>query len=276
MSDRFFDRLESTARRLGPLCVGLDPSSSLLAAWHLDDDAAGAERLVRTVLEAIEGTVGIVKPQVAFFERHGSAGFAVLERVIVEARAAGMLVVADAKRGDIPSTNEGYAQAWMRDASPFAVDAVTVSCYLGSAALAPVFTEAHASGRGVFCVVASSNDEGRTIQTAHLDPACTVEEGLLAELDAINGSVSGDGGDARCAGAVIGAQRRLDGLPGFTGPVLIVGLGTQGCTLEDVAALRSTISHDAICVNVARDVLRAGPDRAAVRAAAEGLAASLR
>ena len=185
MADTFFERLESVVADRGPICVGLDPSAALLAQWGLDDDARGVEALARTTIEAVAGIVGVVKPQVAFFERHGSAGVAALERVIGAARSAGLLVIGDAKRGDIPTTNEGYADAWLRDESPLCVDAMTVSCYLGAAALAPVFSLAHATGRGVFAVVASSNDEGRAVQTALDASGRTVESALLVELTAI-------------------------------------------------------------------------------------------
>ena len=145
MTDGFFHRLSSAVETHGPLCVGLDPSAKLLA-----------ERLARTAIGAAHGLAGIVKVQVAFFERHGAAGYASLERVLVDARAAGLVVIGDAKRGDIRSTNEGYADAWLSDTSPLAVDAVTVSCYLGIDAMTPVFELAHTTGRGVFAVALSA------------------------------------------------------------------------------------------------------------------------
>lgn len=264
MADTFFERLEAVVADRGPICVGLDPSSALLAQWGLQDDARGVEALARTTIEAVAGIAGIVKPQVAFFERHGSAGVAVLERVIDAARSAGLLVIGDAKRGDIPTTNEGYADAWLRDESPLCVDAVTVSCYLGATALLPVFALAHATGRGVFAVVASSNDEGRAVQTA-LDPSGrTVEAALLVELAAITRDLDGDGVASRCIGAVLGAQRRPAGLEHFSGPVLVTGMGAQGSDADDVASLRATLHHRAVAVNVARSVLSAGPSRDAI------------
>ncbi|HLK45572.1 MAG TPA: orotidine-5'-phosphate decarboxylase, partial [Acidimicrobiales bacterium] len=200
MPEPFFDRLSSAVARVGPLCVGLDPSSALLEAWGLDDDAKGAEHLARTVLEAVAPVAAVVKPQVAFYERFGSAGYAVLERVLASASELGLVVIGDAKRGDIPSTTAGYAQAWLADASPLAVDAVTLSAYLGSAALGPAFELAHATGRGVFVVVASSNDEGRGIQTAAVPTGATVETTLLAELDAASLALGGET-PSRCLGA---------------------------------------------------------------------------
>jgi orotidine-5'-phosphate decarboxylase len=276
MADTFFDRLSAVVATRGPVCVGLDPSAALLGQWGLDDDAGGAESLARTTIEAVAGVAGIVKCQVAFFERHGAAGFAALERVIGDARAAGLLVIGDAKRGDIPTTNEGYAQAWLREASPLCVDALTVSCYLGAGALTPVFELAHAGGRGVFAVVASSNDEGRALQTAQDATGRTVEAALLDELTSITHRLDGDGPASRCLGAVVGAQRRPAGLARFGGPVLVTGMGAQGADARDVASLRASLQHGAVAVNVSRSVLTTGPSRADLAAAASRVADALR
>lgn len=256
MRDPFCTRLEKAVAERGVLCVGIDPSREQLATWGLDDGPAGVERLARTAVAAVADVVAVVKPQVAFFERHGAAGVAVLERTIADARAAGLLVIADAKRGDIESTNVGYAQAWLDDDSPLAADAVTLTCYLGAAALRPCFALASATGRGVFAVVASSNPEGRTLQEATLGDGRSVEAGLLGELRALDEEL----GATRALGAVIGATRRPAGLAEFPNPVLCVGVGAQGAAAADVAALREVLTHGALCVNVARHVLDAGPD----------------
>jgi len=275
MADTFFERLTAAVEARSAMCVGLDPSASLLDAWGLDDDADGAESLARTTIEAVRDVVGVVKCQVAFFERHGAAGFAALERVIADARAAGLLMIGDAKRGDISSTNEGYADAWLCDASPLCVDAITVTCYLGAGALAPVFELAHLTGRGVFAVVASSNDEGRALQTAQVASGRTVESDLLDELTAINEALDADGTATRCLGAVVGAQRRPTGLDRFDGPVLVAGMGAQGSDATDVASLRATLRHHAVAVNVSRSVLGAGPSRDALASAAARFADEL-
>jgi orotidine-5'-phosphate decarboxylase len=275
MADTFFERLSAAVASCGPICIGLDPSAALLAQWGLDDDAQGVEALARTTVGAVAGIVGVVKAQVAFFERHGSAGMAVLERVIAEARAAGLVVIGDAKRGDIPTTNKGYADAWLRDESPLCVDAMTVSCYLGAGALTPVFSLAHETGRGVFAVVASSNDEGRSVQTARDASGRTVEAALLGELSAITHDLDGDGPSSRCIGAVVGAQRRPSGLEYFDGPVLVTGMGAQGSDADDVASLRATLRHDAVTVNVSRSVLGAGPSPGGVTDAATRFAEQL-
>ncbi len=138
MAEGFVDRIGAAVARTGPLCAGIDPSGALLSAWGLRDDAHGLRAFCRTCIDAFCGVVGVVKPQAAFFERHGSAGMAELERFVAEANSAGLVVIVDAKRGDIDSTAEAYADAWVNPASPLAGDAVTVHAYLGLGALAPL------------------------------------------------------------------------------------------------------------------------------------------
>src|SRR5580658_7571323 len=156
----FGARVAEAVGRLGPLCAGIDPSAALLEAWGLPDDASGLRSFCGICVEALGGVVPVIKPQVAFFERHGSAGLAELERLLVEARQAGLLVLADAKRGDIDTTAAAYAEAWLGQGSTLAADAVTVHPYLGVAALAPLVNMAAGTGRGVIVVTRSSNSEG--------------------------------------------------------------------------------------------------------------------
>lgn len=113
----FGQRLRRALDEHGPLCVGIDPHEALLRAWGLGVDAAGVREFGLRTVDAAAGRVGIVKPQVAFFERFGSAGFAALEDVIAAARAADLIVIADAKRGDIGTTMDGYAAAWLEPGS---------------------------------------------------------------------------------------------------------------------------------------------------------------
>jgi orotidine-5'-phosphate decarboxylase len=275
MTDGFYERLSSANRAYGPLCVGLDPSAKLLAAWGLDDDAASAEQLTRTAIAAAQGLAGIVKVQVAFFERHGAAGYACLERVLADARGAGLVVIGDAKRGDISSTNEGYADAWLSDRSPLAVDALTVSCYLGIDAMAPVFELAHATGRGVFVVAASSNDEGRDLQTARHESGATVESELLGAIDRADAQLGAPGLPPRCLGAVVGVQRRPEGLSSFRGAVLVPGIGAQGSGPSEVGGLRAAMSHDVMAVTMSRAILTSGPAPDALRATIARLAGAL-
>lgn len=123
----FGTRVKDAFSLHGQLCVGIDPSKSELRNFGLADDLAALEYFSLKVIEACQGRVGFIKPQVAFFERFGSAGFAILEKVLHFARESGLIVIADAKRGDIGSTLEGYAEAWLAEESPFMVDALTLS-----------------------------------------------------------------------------------------------------------------------------------------------------
>ena len=134
-------------------------------------------------MEAFTGVVPVVKPQVAFFERRGSAGLAALEAVMAEARAAGLLVIADAKRGDIGTTTAAYAGAWLDPDSPLGADALTAVPYLGLGSLQPLFDRAAVHGRGVIVVVRSSNPRAGSSKRPGADggrgPA--VEDMLLAQ-----------------------------------------------------------------------------------------------
>jgi len=262
MAETFGTRLQSRIRDDGPLCVGVDPSRELLTAWERSDSVEGLEFFALAVLDAVSGVVGVIKPQVAFFERFGSAGYRVLERLITEAHDADLLVVADAKRGDFAPTNEGYAAAWLDDSSPLAVDAVTVSPYLGVSALAPFFERASATRRGVFVLAATSNDDGREIQVAVTPDGERVEDLVLRSVAELNRRDDGLG----AFGVVLGATRtapRFD-LSTLGGPYLVPGVGAQGAGVADVARLFERCEKDTVLVNVSRDILRAGPARRAL------------
>lgn len=259
MAETFGVRLQERLRELGPLCVGVDPSSGLLDAWNRPDSVEGLEFCALAVLEAVTGVAAVIKPQVAFFERFGSAGYRVLERLIRDAHDAELLVVADAKRGDVDWTNEGYAQAWLRDESPLAVDAVTMSPYLGVAALWPLFDAAAASGRGVFVVAATSNSEGRSLQEARTFEQERVQEMVLRSVAEMNQRDEGLGS----FGVVLGATRDAPDfdLATMRGPYLVPGLGAQGADVKDVGRLFERCEQGTVLVNVARAILFAGPER---------------
>jgi orotidine-5'-phosphate decarboxylase len=259
MTESFGDRVGEAVRVAGPLCAGIDPSPALLSDWGLSDDASGLRAFCDACVKGFAGAVGIIKPQVAFFERHGSAGMAELERLIASARAAGLLVIADAKRGDIDTTAEAYADAWVGDASPLAADAVTVHAYLGLGALAPLVRLAGASGRGVIVVARSSNPEGRGLQEAVEASGASVEDALLGEVAALNASPDVPTGTV---GAVIGAT-----LPPSTfvlsqlgGVILAPGLGAQGAGPADVAARFAGCPPGTVLPSSSRGLLRHGPE----------------
>ena len=264
MGDSFGDRVAAAVAATGPFCAGVDPSGSLLREWGLGDDAAGLRAFCATCVDAFAGTVGVIKPQVAFFERRGSAGMMELERLIASARAAGIVVIADAKRGDIDSTAAAYADAWLSDASPLAADAVTAHAYLGLAALLPLVRLAATTGRGVLVVARSSNPEGRSLQQATTSGGPAVEDMILGEIAALNGSPDVPTGTV---GAVVGATLEPSVFPlsQLGGVILAPGLGAQGAGPDEVARRFAGCRPGTVLPSSSRALLSAGPDPAALR-----------
>jgi orotidine-5'-phosphate decarboxylase len=257
----FGARLTEAVAARGPLCPGIDPHPELLSAWGLSVDADGLARFCDVCVEAFAG-FAIVKPQVAFFEAHGSAGYGVLERTMAALRENGVLVLADAKRGDIGSTMAAYAAAWA-GASPLAADAVTATPYLGFGSLQPLLDTAHANDRGVFVLAATSNPEGASIQRAEIDGR-TVAQSIVDAAAAVNRDRAPGG-----VGVVIGATlAEPPDVSALAGPVLVPGVGAQGGRPETLGGLGGARPGQLLPA-VSRDILRAGPDVAAVRAAAE-------
>ncbi|MFH8613143.1 orotidine-5'-phosphate decarboxylase [Streptomyces sp. NPDC018029] len=269
----FGTRLRHAMDERGPLCVGIDPHASLLTAWGLNDDIAGLERFTRTVVEALAGTVAVFKPQSAFFERFGSRGIAVLEKAVEELRAAGALVVMDAKRGDIGSTMAAYAETFLRKDSPLFSDALTVSPYLGYGSLKPAVDLARENGAGLFVLALTSNPEGAEVQHAVREDGRTVAATVLGHLAAENAGQEPLGSFGAVVGATLGDLSSYD--LGINGPLLAPGIGAQGATPADLpgvfgAAVRNVVP------NVSRGVLRHGPDVTALRDSAERFADEIR
>jgi len=264
-------RLAAARADSGLLCVGIDPHASELASWSLPDSAAGARDYAMRMLEAVAGRVACVKPQSAFFERHGSAGVGVLEELLATARAAGVLVLFDVKRGDIGSTVAAYAQAYLDRSSPLAADAITASPYLGVGALEPMFEVAVANGAGVFVLAMTSNPEGRGLQGASVRPGVTVAGEVLAELAARNAATPG-GSLGAVVGATIGSTSEDLRIGG---PLLAPGLGAQGATAADLPGVFGAALPD-VLPSVSRGISEAGPDIAAIRAAVAGYENDLR
>ena len=263
----FGARLARAIGERGPLCVGIDPHPGLLADWSLPDTASGVERFALAVVEAMAGTVAIVKPQVALFERHGSAGIAALERTLAACADASLLSLADAKRGDIGSTMAAYAHAWLADGSPLAADAVTLSPYLGFGSLRPALDRAARTGRGVFVLGLTSNPEGASVQ--HVGGAASVARGIVEATAAENGAAAPLGSTGLVIGATVGAALRdlgIDLAPGRA-PILAPGLGAQGATPADLRRVFGAV-WDQLVPTSSRDILRHGPTAGALRAAA--------
>jgi orotidine-5'-phosphate decarboxylase len=256
----FGDRLGAVVGTHGRLCLGIDPHPSLLAQWGLSNDPQGALSLALRTIDVAHGRVGIIKPQVAFFERFGSAGYAVLEEVIRVARDAGLLVIADGKRGDIGSTAEAYGEAWLSPGSPLEADAMTAVAYQGLGSLDPVIELAQQHGKGVFVLTATSNDEGREVQQAVCLSGRTVA-GQLAHDVALRNAGAREWGSI---GVVIGATRDLaasgiDPVLLQHTPVLGPGFGHQGSHFRDLASVYGAAAESVI-PTVSRSVLGAGPE----------------
>ncbi len=263
MTEPFGLRLHRAIEERGRFCVGIDPHAGLLHDWGLNDDVAGLERLALTVVEAVAPVVSVVKPQSAFYERFGSRGVAVLERVIAESRAAGALVLLDVKRGDIGSTSQAYADAYLDPASPLASDAITASPYLGFGSLDPMVDTARRHGAGVFVLALTSNKEGPEVQHARTGDG-TVAGAMLDHLRRLNAG-SEPLGDV---GAVIGATIGDTGEDfEFNGPILAPGYGVQGGTPADLRRIFASAARH-VLPSSSREVLAAGPDPTALRDAA--------
>jgi orotidine-5'-phosphate decarboxylase len=262
----FGSRLREAMDTRGPLCVGIDPHPALMDTWGLTDSAFGLEKFAMTAVEAFAGVVAVVKPQSAFFERHGSAGIAVLEKVVTACRESGALVLLDVKRGDIGSTAQAYADAYLTSSSPLAVEAITVSPYLGMGSLDPVIDTALRHDRGVFVLAMTSNPEGPQFQHARTADGRTVAGTVLDAVAARNVDAEGLGSVGAVVGATIGGPVDAE-LLDVNGPLLVPGIGAQGGTLDDVRRIfGSAVSN--VLPSISRDILGAGPGKQALHEAA--------
>lgn len=281
----FGSRLKTTFETHGQLCLGIDPHAALLEEWGLPDSVEGLSRFSETVLDASVGRVGILKPQVSFYERFGAKGFAALEKVCERASASGMLVIMDIKRGDIGSTMEAYFDAWLGKSAPFLCDAVTVSPFLGLESLGSFMANAHERGKGVIVLTATSNPEGAALQQAIDAKGRSVSASIWNRLTELNGVV-GVPGQPGPFGAVVGATLKLknfgldsilDEQPAIPTPILAPGFGAQGARLQDIDRLFGG-SAKTVIASVSRSVLSAGASGieeaidSAKRELAEGLA----
>jgi orotidine-5'-phosphate decarboxylase len=258
----FGERFVAAVASRGPLCAGVDPHAALLSAWGLDDDVAGLERFALGATEALAPHVSVLKPQSAFYERFGSRGIAVLERVVTTAREAGALVLLDVKRGDIGSTTQAYADAYLDPASPLACDAITASPYLGFGSLDPMVESARRHGAGLFVLALTSNPEGPEFQHARTDDGALVADRVLDHLRRLNEGATplGSFGAVVAANLADAAGHDLD----IGGPVLAPGFGAQGGTTADLRRVFGS-GVTAVTPSSSRELLSRGPDAAAMR-----------
>lgn len=262
----FHQRFLRLAAARSALCVGIDPSAEQLRAWGLADDPAGLRGFCERMVAVCAPLAAVVKPQAAFFLRHGPEGMAVLRDTVAGARRQGALSIIDIKAGDIASTAAAYGEALVGPDSAFAGDAMTASPYLGFASLAPILDAGRNSGAGVFVVVRSSNPEGGEFQHAVMRDGRTVAERLADDVAAWN-TAAGAGEDG-FVGAVVGATLGDEAgalaarMPNAL--LLVPGIGAQGATIGDVR--RDFGQHFSRTIpSVSRAIAAVGPDAAALR-----------
>jgi orotidine-5'-phosphate decarboxylase len=277
MTQPFQKRFLALAAERSPLCVGIDPSAESLNGWGLADDLEGLRAFCERMVEACAPLTAIVKPQAAFFERHGPAGMEVLRQTVEGAKSHGSLAIVDAKRDDIGSTAVAYGDAFLGPRSPFGGDAMTLSAYLGLGSLAPIFDIAKREAAGVFVLVRSSNPEGSELQQARLPDGRSVAEHVADQITARNRADEPDG--LGFIGAVLGATQGreaadlADRLPNSL--LLVPGIGAQGATIADVR--RDFGRHfSRVIPSISRGIARAGPAAADLKRAVERQIAELR
>jgi orotidine-5'-phosphate decarboxylase len=227
-----------------PLCVGLDPHLDLIPQLFrrggmeasAAETPAAVEAFALAVLDRLAGRVPVVKPQIAFFEQLGAAGIAVLERIVVAARERELIVLLDAKRGDIGSTAEGYASAYLEPAAACEVDAITLNPYLGLDSIEPFAVRAERFGRGLFVLVKTSNPGSGDLQDQEVKGAPVFEvvaRGLVGLMDRLVGPATG----WSSLGVVVGAtypgqaERIRELMPHAL--FLVPGYGAQGASAAD-------------------------------------------
>ena len=259
--------LRSALDAFGPLCVGIDPHDFLLQEWGLPSSAAGVREFGLRAVDAAAGRAGIVKPQAAFFERFGSAGYAALEEVLASARAAGIITIADVKRGDIDTSLAGYAEAWLTPGSPLEADAMTISPFQGVGSIESAMEYAADNGKGMFVLAATSNPEAAEIQTAQVKrpvATVTVSRAIIDDVSAFNAGRI-DAGPMGSIGVVLGAtvdfatygiDMTAPRSPAL--PVLAPGFGHQGAEATRVRELFGALTPSTI-VSESRSLLQAGP-----------------
>ena len=269
---RYGLRLEQAMEQLGNVCVGIDPHSSQLSAWGLEDTLQGLRTFSLTLVEAMAGQVPVVKPQSAFFERFGSRGIQVLEEVLAACREAGLLTILDVKRGDIGSTMAGYAQAYLSVDSPLAADAITLSPYLGYGSLEPALDLAKANGKGIYVLALTSNPEGFQVQHAQCVSGKSVATDIISQAEHTN-KASSDQGHIADVGLVVGATTGnaakdlgID-FSAFSGSVVSPGIGAQGATPADIQKIFDR-SAFRVLASTSRGISSAGPKVSSLQAAA--------
>lgn len=265
LPESFSKKLVAAFSTSGQLCVGIDPHEEMLIENGFEVSAQGTLNFGLAMLDELEGAVAIIKPQVSFFERFGSAGFNVLEKLLQEANQRGFLVIADAKRGDIGSTMEAYGQAWLAKSAPFICDALTVNPYLGVGALTPAVAFASERGKALFVLSATSNPEGLHLQGSTYEGKSVAKQ-VADEVALLNSATASTKDKFGNLGLVVGATVDLgavglgninSGRVDLRTPVLAPGFGYQGAQLLNAKSIFNDIAGDVI-YTISRSALRGG------------------
>jgi orotidine-5'-phosphate decarboxylase len=258
------------------VCLGIDPRPGLHAGAASPDSAAEAvAEYFEHVLDATHDLIACCKPQSAFFEAMGLAGIEALERLMARARSLGVPVLLDAKRGDIATTAEAYAAAYLGDGR-LAADALTINGYLGMDSLEPFITRATVTGRGVFVLLKTSNPGSVDIQDLDLASGVKLYQHLAGLLRTRAASLPSDPHGYTPLGVVVGATHATHlaelrhALPSSV--ILVPGYGAQGGSAADVAAAFDAAGAGAV-VSASRSLTYPGGMSAVVADAASGSAA---
>lgn len=232
----FADRLIAATRKHGPLCVGIDPHEHILPALFGPVSASSIARWGQAIVEQCVGRVGVVKPQAALFERWGSKGVAALEKVCEAATKAGLIVLLDAKRGDIGSTAKGYAKAYLSSSACCKCDALTVNPYMGVETIEPFVEEAEKSRKGVIVLARTSNPGAADFQSASADgePVYQRVAGSLRTMaDRLKAKDSDWSGLMLVVGATSPDEARAIRAVAPSSLFLVPGYGAQGASASD-------------------------------------------
>lgn len=255
--------LEKRIERAGQVCVGIDPHPNLLKKWGLEQSAASVEEFGLRTVEAAADNAAAVKPQSALFECYGSKGIAALERILHEARQAGLVTILDVKRGDIGSTMAAYARAYLSVGAPLEADAITVSPYLGFGSLQPAIDLAIENGKGLYVLGLTSNPEGPEIQQAKTKNGDSVAKYVVEHAAQVNKSVCGNshiGPVGIVAGATIGdaLARQNINLSNAGVSILSPGFGAQGAGKQELARVFNGV-QEKVLASASRSILMNGP-----------------
>ncbi len=239
MSQHFADRLLDACKTKGaPVCVGLDPVLDRLPdVIDKTDPVQAIEAFCLGVIDAVADAVPAVKPQSACFERYGAPGVAVYHKVVKHAKEQGLIVVGDAKRGDIGTSSAHYAAGLL--AGDQGCDSLTVNGYLGGDGLEPFMQAAESEGKGLFALVRTSNPGGDAVQSLELKDGRTVAEAVGDVIAELGSRCVGESGYSN-VGMVVGATKPEDAArlrERYPQQLFLVpGFGAQGGGAEDVKA----------------------------------------